>query len=309
MSILDRSRVRWGLGRVGGRRGGPRRRSKGAIGLEILEVRVVLSTTTSTWSGLGTTTNWSDSGNWVDGAIPAAGDDVVFPSAASNLTNTYNLGSAIAFGSLSIEGSGYSISAVSGDSASFTSIDASQPSGSSEVDIPIALAGPGTVSVDTAGAELVLGGAISGSVGLTMNGPGTLDLTATNTYTGATAINSGTLLVNGAQGGSPVTAASGTILGGTGTVGSITTAGATVTPGNNSAAGVLTDTGSLNLGTRFQLQRLHLFRGDRRLDPRHRYRQLQPDSGRRFRGPEQPDPRCHAGAGFHPVGPDFVHHH
>ena len=248
MSILDRSRVRWGLGRVGGRRGGPRRRSKGAIGLEILEVRVVPSTVTSTWSGLGTTTNWSDSGNWVDGAIPAAGDEIVFPSTASNLTNTYDLGSAIAFGPLLIEGSGYSISAASGDSASFNSIDASQTSGSTDVDIPIALAGPGTVSVDTAGANLVLGGAISGSIGLIKNGPGALYLTANNTYTGATAINAGTIVVDGSQGGSPVTAGSGTTLGGVGTVGSITAAGATVAPGAAGAAGILTDTGSLNLG-------------------------------------------------------------
>ena len=89
---------------------------------------------------------------------------------------------------------------------------------------------------------------ISGSIGLTKNGPGTLDLTANNTYTGATAINAGTLLVDGLQGGSPVTAASGTTLGGIGTVGSISTAGATLTPGDGTSAGVLTDSGSLTLG-------------------------------------------------------------
>ena len=81
-----------------------------------------------------------------------------------------------------------------------------------------------------------------------MNGPGTLDLTGNNRYTGATAINAGTLLVDGTQGGSPVTAASGTTLGGIGTVGSITTAGATLTPGDGTTAGVLTDTGTLTLG-------------------------------------------------------------
>ena len=246
MSILDRSQGRWGLGRVGGRRGGPRRRPRGAIGLEVLEVRVVPAA--STWSGLdaATSTNWSDAGNWAGDQIPSPGDDLVFPSGAPGLTNTNDLGTGIVYGSLTVAGSGYSIGGTS--NASFTSIDASQTSGSSAVDLPITLAGPGTVSVDQSGAELVLGGAISGSVGLTKNGPGTLDLTGNNTYTGTTAINAGTLLVDGTQGGSPVTAASGTTLGGIGTVGSITTAGATLTPGDGTTAGMLTDTGSLTLG-------------------------------------------------------------
>ena len=146
---------------------------------------------------------------------------------------------------MTIAGSGYSIG---GDNASFTSIDASQTSGPTEVDIPIALAGPGTVSVDQSGAELVLGGAVSGTIGLTKIGPGTLDLTAANTYTGTTAINTGAVVVDGSQGGSPVTASSGTTLSGIGTVGSITAAGATVSPGDGGSAGILTDTGSLTLG-------------------------------------------------------------
>ena len=69
MSIRDRSQGRWGLGRVRGRRGGPRRRPRGAIGLEILEVRVVPSNV-STWTGAGSTPNWSDANNWNSDTIP-----------------------------------------------------------------------------------------------------------------------------------------------------------------------------------------------------------------------------------------------
>ena len=129
--------------------------------------------------------------------------------------------------------------------ASFTSVDASQSSGSSTVALPIDLSGAD--SVDNAGATLVLSGVVSGSAGIIKNGPGTLDLTAANTFTGPTTLNAGTLLVDGAEADSPVTADSGTTLGGVGTVGSITTGGATLSPGDG-AAGVLVDTGALNLG-------------------------------------------------------------
>jgi autotransporter-associated beta strand protein len=49
--------------------------------------------------------------------------------------------------------------------------------------------------------------AITGSVGLIENGAGTLTLSGNNTYTGATTLNSGTLIVTGALGSTPVTIA------------------------------------------------------------------------------------------------------
>jgi trimeric autotransporter adhesin len=241
MSILDLRLSFWRLDRASTRRRGPRRQRRGQLGLETLEVRLV--PTTSTW--LGTVDgNWTTAGNWQP-APPAAGDDLAFPSTSSNLTNNNNIGSGIAYGALLIQGANY---AIGGDSASFNSIDASQASGTSNVSLQIDLTGAATVGVDNAASTLVLGGAITGSAGLTKNGPGTLSLTAANSYTNATAINAGTLLlVNGNLGTSPVTVASGATLGGVGTVDSISAAGATVSPGN-SAAGVLIDNGALSLG-------------------------------------------------------------
>ncbi len=65
------------------------------------------------------------------------------------------------------------------------------------------------------------GGVIGGSGTLEQRGPGTLTLTGTNSYGGATTVSAGTLLVNGNQTGATgaVSVASGATLGGIGTTG------------------------------------------------------------------------------------------
>ena len=59
----------------------------------------------------------------------------------------------------------------------------------------------------------------SGTLALTKGGSSTLTLAGANTYTGNTAVNAGTLLVNGSIGAGAVTVASGATLGGTNTIG------------------------------------------------------------------------------------------
>ena len=94
---------------------------------------------------------------------------------------------------------GYTIASTQGYGVTLSgTIDASQASGSSTLSLPVDFgATAGTVTVDNTAAALAMGGVISGSAGLTKQGSGVLDLSGTNTYTGATTVAAGTLLVDG----------------------------------------------------------------------------------------------------------------
>ena len=107
---------------------------------------------------------------------------------------------------------------------------------------------PGSVTVNTASSYTFSGsGKMSGAAALVNNGGGTLTILNTNDYTGATTINGGTLLVNGALGNTAVSVKFGATLGGTGAIlGSVTVAsGGTLSPGTS--IGTLTISNNLVL--------------------------------------------------------------
>ncbi|KLD64106.1 hypothetical protein Y882_08475 [Dyella japonica DSM 16301] len=95
--------------------------------------------------------------------------------------------------------------------------------------------------------SVTMPGAISGTGTLTQSGSGTLILTGADTYTGATAVNAGTLRVNGSIASPTTTVANGATLGGSGTIGGAVTiqTGAHLSPGNS--PGTLTVNGNLVL--------------------------------------------------------------
>jgi len=92
--------------------------------------------------------------------------------------------------------------------------------GNHEISAGVTLSSNTTAAVTNSGNTLTLSGPIAGSGNLTKDGAGTLALTNTNTYTGATNVNDGTLLINGStHASSAVGVANGAALGGDGTVG------------------------------------------------------------------------------------------
>jgi fibronectin-binding autotransporter adhesin len=107
----------------------------------------------------------------------------------------------------------------------------------------------GTVSFYNPGSS-ALGGVISGTGSVTIEYPaGMLILNATNTYTGITIVNNGTLIVNGGNASSAVFVNS--TLGGTGTLsGPVTlTSGTSLAPGSSvGSIGTLTFNNNLSLG-------------------------------------------------------------
>ena len=109
-------------------------------------------------------------------------------------------------------------------------------------------AGPRTFA-PSAGRRITVGSStvISGTGGFIVDGPGTVVLTGSTAYSGATAVNSGSLLVDTfLPSTSGVTVAAGATLGGSGTISSAVSMAGTLEPGAVGGFGTLT-LGSLSL--------------------------------------------------------------
>ncbi len=93
---------------------------------------------------------------------------------------------------------------------------------------------------------LTFNGVLSDVGPLNFTGTGSISSSAINTYTGATNVNGGTLVVNGSIASSSLTTVNtGGTLAGIGTVGNTLVAGGTFAPGSGSAGSSMTVSGSL----------------------------------------------------------------
>lgn len=197
-----------------------------------------------TWANnlSGGTQPWATGTNWVGGVAPVSTIDTAlvfnynFSSALQTSQN--NIG-AVTFNlnSLTVNNDsagGFTISAGTSPSISFnTSSVATVPALVNVGNIAATISSPvalvNTTNVSGAGlANLTLSGILSGAGGLNLNatGPGVVALTAANTLTGSTVINSGNVAIGGA---SPFGAAANTVTINGGTL--RTTAAATIAQG------------------------------------------------------------------------------
>jgi autotransporter-associated beta strand protein len=160
-------------------------------------------------------------------------------------TNTYTGGTTVSTGTLAIGnsqalGSG-TLTLDQGTTLAFTSA----------VTLANNLAFPqaGDPIIDTGSSSVTLSGSISGIGELAKLGSGTLDLTGSNSYTGATDVRAGTLLVDGSTASSVVSVESGATIGGAGTIGGLVAlSGSTVAPGAATPFSTLNVAGNVTLG-------------------------------------------------------------
>ncbi len=169
---------------------------------------------TRTWSGAGGDANWSTAANW-GGTAPVAGDDLVFPGGAAQLTNSNDFAASTSFNTISFTGAsggyvlgGNAIQLVAG-------ITASNTTGNNSVALPITLGASQTFSCSTpvASGRLFVAGTIalgtftltfspssgsfievqnpaviSGTGGITAAGAGIVALESNCTYSGPTTV-------------------------------------------------------------------------------------------------------------------------
>ncbi len=183
---------------------------------EVRQWQIASDSLSATWTG-AVDANWSNGGNWSGGAAPNAGDNLIFPNGASNLSNTNDLPQNTIFNSITFSGSGYTLAGndiVLGPG--LAGITDSVSSGGNTISLNIRIdttvIAYRNIFVTNSGETLTISGMIGGAAGFNKEGPGKLILSGANTYSGVTNVNVGVLNVQHSTG-------LGTIVAGTTVVG------------------------------------------------------------------------------------------
>ncbi|MEQ8791942.1 MAG: autotransporter-associated beta strand repeat-containing protein, partial [Pirellulaceae bacterium] len=195
------------------RRSAKRRRT---LQVEALEDRVLLAV--RVWDGGGSTANWSDAANWIGDVAPLTNDELVFADGAAQLSNINDLPDGTFITSITFTGGGYSITGAN-QLIVTGGITSNTPAGDNALTAPLRILNNQSIASANAGSTLalgdvdtgslftitflgdgnvVVGGDLSGTGGVTKQGTGTLVLEGDNSYQGATLVNQGVLNIRSA---------------------------------------------------------------------------------------------------------------
>ena len=178
----------------------------------------LIVTPVSVYAWSGTTSNaWETASNWNPALVPSSGATLTFGNSGANGTVVLALSHTV--GPLTFN-SNVSTTIGTGNNSTLTLdtgsvTDSVSVSGTHTINVPIALNSNVAVS-GAAGSQLTIGGIIgdgTASHGISLSGSGGLVLGASNTYSGGTAISSGTLQVGNvsALGTGPLTLSGGVL--------------------------------------------------------------------------------------------------
>ncbi len=169
-----------------------------------------------TWSNMAGDDLWTSGANWTGGTPTSAGDSATFGTSIPGPT-TISLNGNQTVGTMNFsDGTSYTIAQGTGGGTLTLSNGTgtaviNDEFGNHTISAPVSVAAGGvTIAVGQSNNTFTISGNISGAGGITLNGTsssqaiGTVALTGTNTYQGATTVDSGTLLV-GAHGALPST--------------------------------------------------------------------------------------------------------
>jgi autotransporter-associated beta strand protein len=194
--------------------------------------------------------NWGTGTNWTNSVIPQKQLDTAYFTSAITAASIVDLNSNWTVGNINFDNSNsYTIAPGTGGTLTLSNgtaaANVTDSMGTHMISAPLILISNVTFTVTNSTDALEVSGPITGAGGVTVMGAGTLSLTGSNSYSGATTVNSGTLAIGDSSAmpsGASVTVGSGNSTGvmrlanGTGVITLSTlsvNSGSTVDIGNN----------------------------------------------------------------------------
>ncbi len=153
-----------------------------------------LSAAVRTWTGSGSTNNWSEAANWQGNVVPVTGDDLNFPDGVFKVVTNNNLATTLNFKSLTISGAAY---VINGNALRLGgNIVSGGVNSNNTINVNVQLTGAATASISVGtDTQLALMKTISGTKSIVKQGFGRLFLAGSNTFSGQLTVNGGAVQI------------------------------------------------------------------------------------------------------------------